>query len=305
MSTYCFTPFRVPLVRLTLLDSCGAVVDSACSSIQTTGIITVEQTAEMEDRQDFYQKNADGVFCVKETIPPILKWLNLTYTFCNVDPEIVAFMTGGAIILSDADTPVGIGNSMSEGDAATVNFGFEAYTRLANQADCTEGVKYGYAVWPWNVEGVMGDVTYQAGTANFVVTARTQPGSAWGTGPYSVYKSEATATLGDPLPLLTAIGANEHRRMFVTGLAPGVGACGCTAIPLEMAPPVATLLAVVLTLPTGAAPAYIDWGDTNHTSNAAGPTANHTYAAGGTYTITLRPRNFSSQVYQTSITVAP
>jgi hypothetical protein len=304
MSTYCFTPFRVPLVRLTLLDSCGAVVESSCSSIQTSGIITIEQTAEMEDRQDFYQKNADGVFCVKETIPPILKWLNLTYTFCNVDPEVVAFMTGGAIILSDADTPVGIGNSMNEGDAATVNFGFEAYTRLANQSDCTGGVKYGYAIWPWNVEGVMGDVTYQAGTANFVVTARTKPGSAWGTGPYAVISSQATATLGNPIKLLTAIGATEHRRMFVTGLAPGASACGCTAIPLTMTAPTSIGLAVTLTLPTGTAPAYIDWGDLSITANAAGPTAAHTYAIAGTYIITLYPRAYSSQRYQVSKTVS-
>jgi hypothetical protein len=304
MATYCFIPFRVPMVRITTLDSCGTLAAGSCATIATNGIITIEQTANMEDRVETYEKNADGTFCVQETVPPILKFLNLTYTFCNVDPQLVTFMTGDPVILSDADTPGAIGNSMNQGDAATVNFAFEAWTRLANQSDCAGGIKYGYVIYPWNVEGVMGDVTYQNGTANFVVTSRTKQGSNWGTGPYSVIASQATATLGDPKPLLTSIGALEHRRMFVTGMAPPTSACGCVAEPLTMSAPTAVGLVVTLTLPAGTAPAYIDWGDLAHTSSAAGPTQGHTYAAPGTYTITLKPRSFSSAPYTTSITVS-
>lgn len=305
MATYCFTPFRLPAVRITALDSCGVVDTGECASLSSGGIVTVEQTATYEDRVESYEKNGDGLFCIQETIPPILKWYSLVLTFCNVDPDLVTLMTGDPTVLSDADTPGAIGNISNQGDAALVNFGFEGWTRLANQADCANGVKQGYVLYPWVVEGTMGDVTYSAGTANFVVNARTKQGGGWSTGPYSVYSSEATATLGNPLPLLTAVGSLEHRRMFVTGMAPPVTGCGCTAIPLTMSAPVATLLAVVLTLPTGSAPAYIDWGDMSHTSNAAGPTANHTYGSGGTYTITLRPRSHSSAVYTTSVTVAP
>lgn len=303
MPTYCFKPIRVPKVRATLLDVCGAVDDTSCSSITTKGIITIEQTAELQDIDDFYEKNADGDFCVEDVVPEILKWYNLTLTFCLVDPELVYFLTRQALVLSDDDTPVAIGNISAQGDIANVNFAFEAWTRLANQSDCGEGIRYGYILWPWVVQGKMGDVTYQNGTANFVVTARTHRDSLWGTGPYSVYASRATATLGDPLPLLTAVGADEHRRMFVTGLTPPTDACGCTAIPLVMAAPVADDLDITLTLPVGSAPAFIDWGDLTTTETAAGPTALHTYALPGTYTITLRPRSISSAVYSVPITV--
>lgn len=305
MASYCFKPFKVPRVRATLLDACGlpATGDSeACATVTTDGIITIEQTAELADMDDFYEKNADGSFCVEEVDPEILKWYNLTLTFCLVDPELVYLLTRSALIMSDADSPVAIGNRSSEGDIALVNFGFEAWTRLANQADCSDGIKYGYVLWPWVVQGKMGDVTYQNGTANFVVTARTHRDALWGLGPYMVYKSEATATLGDPKRLLSPVAAADHRLHFVTGLTPPTSACGCTSIPLTLSAPVIAGQDVTFTLPAAATPAYIEWGDGQITANAAGPTALHTYAGPGTRTVSIWPRNTSSAPYQRSVT---
>jgi hypothetical protein len=306
MATRCFTPFKVAAVRVTLLDSCGRFEDTACSSISTNGIITIEQTANYEDRVEFYVKNGDGQFCVQRTDPQLLKWIDVTYTFCEVDPELVNFMTGQTVILSDADTPAAIGNSWKTNDASLVNFAFEGWTRVAAQPDCEQGELFGYVIFPWNVEGTMGDVTYENGAANFVVTARTQVGSAWDVGPYSVYSSEATATLGDPLPLLTAIESDEHRRMFTTYLAPPDGACGCIdATPTLAFADTGTLIGTV-TIPTEpfdtVLPATVDWGDTNTSVVTTGPTANHTYAIAGTYTVTLRPNDFSAPVFTSAAT---
>lgn len=307
MASYCFKPIRVPKVRATLLDACGAPAtgdDGSCASVTTKGIITIEQTAELADMDDFYEKNADGEFCVQAVSPEILKWYNLTITFCLVDPELVYLLTKQALVLSDAPSPVAIGNDSAEGDIANVNFGFEAWTRLANQSDCGAGVKYGYVLWPWVVQGKMGDVTFQNGTANFVVTARTSRDSLWGVGPYTVMKSEAIATLDQPLPLYTPIGSQTHRRMIVTGLTPPVDSCGCTSIPLTLAAPAEAGLEVTYTLPTGIAPAFINWGDGNVTSDAAGPTAVHTYSIAGTYTVQMWPQGTSSAPYTNTVTVA-
>lgn len=305
MASYCFKPFKVPRVRATLLDACGLPAtgdEEACATVTTDGIITIEQTAELQDMDDFYEKNADGSFCVEEVDPEILKWYNLTLTFCLVDPELVYLLTRSALIMSDADTPIAIGNRSSEGDIALVNFAFEAWTRLANQADCADGTKYGYVLWPWVVQGKMGDVTYQNGTANFVVTARTHRDSLWGVGPYMVYESEATATLGDPKRLLSPVAAADHRLHFVTGLNPPVSACGCTSIPLPLAAPVIAGQDVTFTLPAAATPAYIEWGDGTITANAAGPTAMHTYSGPGTRIVRIWPRETSSAPYQESVT---
>jgi hypothetical protein len=307
MASYCFKPFKVPRARATLLDSCGVPVTGDDSmSVTTSGIITVEQVANLQDMDDFFEKNGDGDFCIEEVDPEILKWYDLTLTFCEVDPELVYLLTKQALLLSDAPTPIAVGNRSSEGQIKLVNFGFEVFTRLANQADCTEGAKFGYALWPWMVQGKMGDVTYQNGTANFVVTARTHRDSPWGRGPYTVWKSDALATLDQPMTLLPgmAVEAADHRLMFVTRMGLPTPSCGATTIPIAMTAPVEVGLQVTLTLPTGTAPAYINWGDGNTTSGAAGPTSVHVYGVAGTYTIQLWPMDFSSAPYSVTVTVA-
>jgi hypothetical protein len=305
MASYCFKPFKVPRVRATLLDACGTpVTGDGSSEVTTDGIITIEQTAQLQDIDDFYEKNADGAFCIEEVNPEILKWYSYTLTFCNVDPDLVYLLTRQGLILDDAPTPTAVGNRSAEGDIALVNFAFEFWTRLANQADCGTGVKFGYGLVPWMVQGKMGDVTYQNGTANFVVTARSHRDALWGVGPYNVYKSKALATLDQPMPLLSGMSVQpaDHRLFFVTGLQPPVSGCGAQAVPLTLAAPVIAGQLVTVTLPTGVAPAFINWGDGNVTSNAAGPTSQHTYSGTGTYTIKVWPQGVSSQPYQRTIT---
>ena len=94
MVAVCFAPIRVPSIRVTALDACGAVSTSACSSVSSTGIITIEQTGEYNERQDFFTLNADGQPCITDTSPPILKWINVVITFCKVDPEMWTILTG-------------------------------------------------------------------------------------------------------------------------------------------------------------------------------------------------------------------
>ena len=60
------------------------------------------------------------------------------------------------------------------------------------------------------------------------LTARTQAGSAWGLGPYSI-RRDATipATLE---PLLTAIGATQHKHFQFTDAPLPTSACGCVEL---------------------------------------------------------------------------
>lgn len=233
MTSVCYTPFKVPRIRATKVDvDCGQPV-TGCSTVVSDGIISIAMTKEYEAREEFFVKNGDGVFCVKETNPPILKWINLVITLCNVDPELVNIMTSEPLVLDDAPTPRSTGFSTQEGTAATASFALEGWTRLSGLtggAACTGGVEYGYALFPWIVEGTVGDLTYENGAANFIVNARTRSNSLWGTGPYNVDLSDATATLDTPIPLLTPILSSQHHRMFVTRLAPPASACGCQTL---------------------------------------------------------------------------
>jgi len=227
MTTVCYTPWKVPRVRVTQLNSCGVPV-TGCSTVVSDGIISIAMTKEYEARQEFFVKNGDGVFCVRETNPPVLKWINLVLTFCNVDPEMVNIMSAEPLVLNDAVSPVSTGYSVEEGSAANVNFAFEGWTRISGAGvACTGGQEYGYTLFPWVVEGTIGDVTYENGAANFVLNARTKAGGGWGTGPYMVDYSDNPAGSTTRIPLLTPIGSRQHERMFLTRLAPPTSVCGC------------------------------------------------------------------------------
>lgn len=305
MATICATPFKVPRIRVTNLNECGTVVESACSTVVSDGVITIEIAREYEDRQDFFQKNADGVFCVKETDPPILKWINLTATMCNVDPRMVELLAGEEVLDDDAATPNIIGFRTTEGASATVNAGFEVWTRTAGTSNCGTGVtRYGYVLLPWLVEGTIGDLTLENGAANFTYTARTQSGSDWGVGPYNVVESAALATLGDPRPLFDPVGALDHEIWLWTTLAPPTAGCGCEALPGVAAAIDSGVLTATLTIPTGFLPAYINWGDLATETVTVGPTAMHVYAAPGTYLITVAPADFSAAPWEISLPVA-
>ena len=231
MTSVCFTPLKVPRVRITKLNSCGQVVTGSCSQVVSDGIISVQMAKNYENRQEFFVKNGDGQFCVKETTAPILKWINMTYTFCNVDPDIVSLISGEPLYQWNDAAATKSGWSTEEGSVNNVNFAFEAWTRLSsNSVLCTGGAQFGYVLIPWNIEGVIGDMKLENGVADFTVTTRTKSGSLWGVGPYNVDKSQNAGTLGNPIPMLTPIGSLQHHRMFITQLAPPAAQCGCQAV---------------------------------------------------------------------------
>ena len=233
MTSVCYTPIKIPTVRVTKLNACGQAVTSTCSTVTSNGIISVAMTKEYEDRQEFFVKNGDGTFCVRATNPPILKWINLVVTFCNVDPELVNLMTAEPMVADDATAPRNTGFSTDQDSASNSNFALEGWTRITGStAPCTgtNALEYGYVLFPWVIEGTVGDITYQNDTVSFIVNARTTNNSVWGLGPYFVDLSDATGTLNNPIKLLTPITSTQHHRMFLTRLAPPTGACGCVPL---------------------------------------------------------------------------
>ena len=308
MASTQFSLLRVPAVRVTKLDSCGNVVGTA-SSVSTKGIITIEQEPEVEDREDYFAKNGDGEFCVKDTSPPQLKWINVTLTFCQVDPELYNIMTAEPLVLDDAVAPKAVGFRTREGSVAASNFAFESWSRVAGANACVGGsVQYGYFLLPWVKEGMVGSLTMENGNANFTVTGRTSADSPWGTGPYNIRKVESGVSAGAPAPLLTAITSLDHRHMQLTTLAPPAPATGAvdTIQALTVVDPgVGTTGS--LTIPANITlPAIVDWGDSSTTTVAAGTVGPvvHTYGGSGTYTVTMRSTGASGPTWSGSVTVS-
>lgn len=306
--------YKLVTVRATLLNRCGVPVDGACSTLVDRCIISLAETPEYKDREEWFFENGDGDFCATVTTPPKKKWANVVLTFNDANPLMANFLTGSTVLLDDDDslTPNSIGYGDDYGSSDLANVGIEIWTRVA--AECNDlnacpddgSEDFGYVLYPWVTQGTIGDVTYENGLANFVVNAIAVRNSPWGTGPYNVVKSEATATLGMPRVLFSAFPATRFSQVMLTKLAPPAAAIGCDCQDLTPALTFADtgtgLHHGTVTLPTrnGTAlvPGYIHWGDaTPDTLVTAGPTVMHNYAAPGSYAPTYKLSAESGPTY--------
>jgi hypothetical protein len=318
MANDSFIPYKLTGVRVTLLNSCGVPVDSTCSFIVDTCIVSVEETGEFKDREEWFFENGDGNFCATATTAPKPKFLNLTLTFNDTNPQLANFLTGNTVLLDDATTPNKIGYGWDFGSQDIASFALEGWTRIAAECNDLDGCNasgtadYGYTLYPWVKEGTLGDFTMQNDLANFVVNAIAVRNSPWGTGPYNVYLSEAAATLGVPMPLFSAVPATRFKQMSLTKLPPALASPNCDCEDLTptivMTDTGTGLHHGTLTLPlrngTPIVPGYITWGDATAAQLVtSGTTILHNYSAGGTYTVTYKPTGFSSPSYTTAPTV--
>lgn len=312
MASQCLPLLQFDSVRVTRLDRCGAVVDSACAYAVSEGVISLAMTENLQDRQEFLQLNGKGIICSDETVEPQLRWINFELTFCNVDPELLNIITAEPLVLNDAVSPVAIGWDTTTDAALNSFFGLEGWTNTGGDG-CDDGTPdYGIFIMPF-AQGarISNVVTLENANINFTVTGRTRKNSLWGTGPYNVRIIESGVDAGEPAPLLTAIGPKVHRRQFFTELPPPPGKCGCQDLtPTVVVSPLAGAAPLLVTLtfpldPDGdpILPAYIDWGDASASQLVTtGVDVTHTYTLAGNYTAVFRPLAFSSPNY-TSATV--
>ena len=232
MATICSSFARGRVMRLTRLDACGVPVEGACSTLVTKGFVSVGITPAMYEPDEIEVSNANGDLCISDLPKPQLKWDELEIMFCNIDPDAYNIITGDPLVLDDAVAPNTVGFRQEgvspETGEPVANFALEIWAGKPGQT-CTTGVDpaTGYFLFPFVVNGVLGEWTFENAELTLTMTSRTSPGSGWGVGPYNVRRD---AVAGTPEPLLTAVGPLTHMHHEVTTLAPPTPVCGCTAL---------------------------------------------------------------------------
>lgn len=229
MPTVCVSMARASSMRLTRLDDCGAPVEGTCSTLVTAGWVSVTDTPNYQDPEEITQANANGDLCVDDQSDPALRWLDLEIQMCITDPDAINIITGDPVVTDDAVAANNIGYRVNDALTGSGNFALELWSGIPGQICPATGFRqYGYWLYPWVRQVTWGETTIgnQALLLNF--SARTQDGGLWGVGPYNIRRDAVTpATLE---PLLTAIGANDHKHFQVTTLAPPTPVCGCTEL---------------------------------------------------------------------------
>lgn len=222
MTSVCLKPIRLDVIRVTKVDACGAPIHGSKTFVVTDGMVSVEVKMEIEAGTEYKLKGANDKFIVNDVGRPLLKWANLTINMGQVDPELYSLVTGAPIVLDDAATPNSVGFRVREG--VYQDFALEGWTELSGQACVGGNVSYGYVLFPWVTNAIVGDFTLENALATFPIQqARTKSGSAWGVGPYNVNKGVVD---GLSKPLLTSINVKDHMDFHTTTLAPPAAVCG-------------------------------------------------------------------------------
>lgn len=232
MTSLCGTPVFATRARVTKVNSCGVAVSGTGNAAVTSGLVSTELQPQQEDGTEVVVLNGAGDLCVGTRSKPQLKWNDVTITLCNVDPELIALLTGQTLVLNDAVSPVAVGLQQRRSTYGVANFAWETWTSVKGIPCASVGgvaTPYlGYSLLPWVVQGVMSNVKFENGAASAVINARTEDGTGWGVGPWNVVN---LAVAGTPSPLLTALPTDTHHHFQWTTLAAPTAACGAIVVP--------------------------------------------------------------------------
>lgn len=221
-------------MRLTRLDECCAPLAAAtpCAMLVSKGFVSVAYSPEISEAEEIELKNANGDICVSDPGCDVLKWVNLTLSLCNVDPEILNFVTGAPLVLDAAGANVG--NRIQTGEACSVNFALEVWTDIPGAVCSTTNAKeYGYFLAPCIGGGILGDWTIENDALNLELNAKARSASGWGDGPYAVDNTAAVLPIV-PGPLLTPMGPTDVLDLHKTVIAPPAVTDGCQAMPVAV-----------------------------------------------------------------------
>lgn len=288
MVTRCASYVRGRVLRVTRLDACGRVVYGPDSVVTSAGFVSVAYTANIDDGEEINLPNANGDRCVYVPAKPSFLGYTAEITFCNVDPDLFAMMTGQRVVTDAFGDVVGftMDTAVSSDDSA---FALEVWAGSPSTTGCVEGSEgtFGYVLLPFLQGGVVGDFTIENAEVTFTISnAATKDGNAWGVGPYDVVLGADSLPTTLPDPLTTT----EHLYFSQTGVAPPEALCGARPLldpdadALTDVTDVATGLSVLFTpVPASSDPWWIDFGDGTWDYEATGIAMTHVYETEGSY----------------------
>lgn len=234
MAVVCASMARGKMLRITKLDSCGAVVSGAGASLVTKAFISGTFTPNYLDAEEISISDANGDVCISDRSDPALQWVDVSLVVCVEDPTMVNLITGDPVVVDDAaPTPNTIGFRLDTALTGKASFALELWSGITGQACAANGfTNYGYWLFPWVKDGQMGEFVIENGALTFTFTGRAVVGSQWGLGPYLVRRDATVpATLEK---LVTPIGATQPMHFEVTSAPLPTPACG--AVTLTPAP---------------------------------------------------------------------
>lgn len=216
-------------LRATRLDSCGAPLAGACSTVVSKGFINIALGVNETKPTEISQVLADGTRCYFRETPKLLNNVQATIEMCQVDPTLFEMLTGSPLIFDDALTPVAHGFTTDSASYGVANVALEVWLNLDPDGCTGNGRRWGYYLIPWLYLATVDKPTISNGAVNFVIKdGFSREGNLWGVGPYNVQLDRH----GVPSPLYTPLASSAHDLLYKVNLPPPNPTCGCTALVL-------------------------------------------------------------------------
>lgn len=219
MATTKFSSIKARRIRLTAVDACGAPVFGTDScSIVSSGFVSVQLSAQIEDGEEFVVKNAWGEFCVNEKDESRIKRFDATIEFCEVDPEILALLTGGRTFVTGVEpNTTAVGGTF--GESVGQDFAMELWSKIAG-GQCAGASQWIYWAIPHLKGGTIGDLSFENGPLSMTVqnAGSMGAGADWGAGLY------------DDFVLPAALLSTEHIGYTIVSSDPPSNTDGCTEL---------------------------------------------------------------------------
>lgn len=224
----CVTPIKGTHYRIVKLDVCGnPVTGTGSMQIVSKGFVQVQMEPQYEDGEEFFERTADGTPCVNQKDDPVLKRMQLTIDFCEINSTGVAYLSSARELTVNAAGVTGSGFAVAEGQP-TNRYSLEVWQKVAGSSACdaTGAQRYIYNAWPNCGASKFGTYTVENARSTLQVMSETQAGSTsatigWLRGPDGA---------NSWLPTGDTLGAGEHWLWNVTTTAPPTPQCNPSSV---------------------------------------------------------------------------
>lgn len=208
------------VMRITRVDQCGNPICGTDSSYVFDCFASLAMNVNSEDGEDVEYRAANGRVCGFKRGCPVFRGFDLELNIHTVSPELIEILTGQPVYHDYLGNAIGVDTC---GIQCNSGFALELWADVLGEA-CAEGARgqWMYFLLPWVTNGLLGDLEIGSEAVDVQLTGATRAGGSWGTGPYDVVAQDAAGTPG---PMLTPLGSDCHRRMFITEVPPPAPSC--------------------------------------------------------------------------------
>jgi hypothetical protein len=180
-----------------------------------------------EDGEEFFERTADGTPCVNQKDDPVLKRMQLTIDFCEINSTGTAYLSSARELTVNAAGVTGSGFAVAEGQP-TNRYSLEVWQKVAGSSACdaTGAQRYIYNAWPNCGASKFGTYTVENARSTLQIMSETQAGSTSATIGWLRGPDGATSWL----PTGDTLGAGEHWLWNVTTTAPPSPQCNPSTV---------------------------------------------------------------------------